>query len=148
LSSEQSWHALEAQEALSKQNSSKAGLSSTEAAERLNKYGPNQLAAGKKNSPIKIFLVQFKSILILILIAAAIVSFATGHQFDASIILIIVVISAALGFVQEYRAEKALEALTKMLVPTASLLRDGKEVQVAAKDIVPGISWCSKKVTR
>ena len=138
VSSEESWHAIEAQEALSKLNSGKTGLSSTEAAERLKKYGPNQLAAGEKNSPLKIFIGQFKSILILILIAAAIVSFATGHQFDASIILIIVVISASLGFVQEYRAEKALEALTKMLVPTASVLRDGKEVQVAAKDIVPG----------
>ncbi len=138
MSSEESWHAIEAQEALNKLKSEKTGLSSTEAAERLKKYGPNQLAAGEKTSPLKIFLGQFKSILILILIAAAIVSFATGHQFDASIILIIVVISASLGFVQEYRAEKALEALTKMLVPTASVLRDGKEMQVASKDIVPG----------
>jgi Ca2+-transporting ATPase len=77
-------------------------------------------------------------VLIIILIAAALISFATGHQFDASIILIIVVLSAALGFVQEFRAEKALEALTRMLVPTATVLRDGKEVQVATKDIVPG----------
>jgi len=146
LSSEQSWHALEAQEALSKQNSSKAGLSSTEAAERLNKYGPNQLAAGKKTSPIKILLGQFKSPLIIILLAAAIVSLATPlfaateetHQIDAFIILIIVIISAVLGFVQEYRAEKALDALTKMLTPITTVLRDGKEVQVATKDIVPG----------
>ena len=138
MSSEESWHSIEANEALNKLRSEKTGLSSTEAAERLKKYGPNQLAAGEKTSPLKIFLGQFKSILILILIAAAIVSFATGHQFDASIILIIVVISASLGFVQEYRAEKALEALTKMLVPTASVLRDGKEVQIASKDIVPG----------
>ncbi len=138
MSSEESWHAIEAQEALSHIKSEKTGLSSTEAVERLKKYGPNQLAAGEKTSPLKIFLGQFKSILILILIAAAAVSFATGHQFDASIILIIVVISASLGFVQEYRAEKALEALTKMLVPTASVLRDGIEVQVPSKDIVPG----------
>jgi len=138
VNSEEVWHAIEAQEALSKLKSEKTGLSSTEAAERLKKYGPNQLAAGEKTSPLKIFLGQFKSILILILIAAALVSFATGHQFDASIILIIVILSASLGFVQEYRAEKALEALTKMLVPTATVLRDGKEVQIAAKDIVPG----------
>ncbi len=146
LSSEQSWHALEAQEALSKQNSSKAGLSSTEAAERINKYGPNQLAAGKKTSPVKILLGQFKSPLIIILLAAAIVSLATPlfaateetHQIDAFIILIIVIISAVLGFVQEYRAEKALDALTKMLTPITTVLRDGKEVQVATKDIVPG----------
>jgi len=132
------WHALESSEALKQLDTSKSGLSSTEANNRLKEYGPNQLATGKKTSPVTIFLSQFKSILILILLAASIVSFATGHQFDASIILIIVVISATLGFVQEYRAEKALEALTKMLVPTASVLRDGKEVQLPTKDLVPG----------
>lgn len=137
---EEFWHALELDEALSKLESNKKGLTSTDVAERQNKYGFNQLIAAKKNSPIKIFLAQFKSILILILLAAAIISFATGpeHQFDAMIILIIVILSTVLGFVQEYRAEKALEALTRMLVPTAVVLRDGKEVQVPAKDIVPG----------
>ncbi|MCW3999961.1 MAG: cation-translocating P-type ATPase [Candidatus Bathyarchaeota archaeon] len=135
---EESWHALEAKDALTKLESSKTGLTSTEAAKRLQKYGPNQLITAKKTSPIKIFLAQFKSVLILILIAAALVSFATGHQFDAAIILIIVVISSALGFVQEYRAERALEALTRMLVPIASVIRDGHELQVPAKDIVPG----------
>lgn len=135
---EVSWHAIDAEEALEKLNSNKSGLSSTEASKRLSQYGPNQLEAGKKASPLKIFLGQFKNVLIIILIAAALISFATGHQFDASIILIIVVLSAALGFVQEFRAEKALEALTRMLVPTATVLRDGKEVQVATKDIVPG----------
>lgn len=138
MSNEESWHALESADVLNKLDCTKSGLSSTEAANRLNKYGPNQLAAGQKMSPIKIFLGQFKNILIIILIAAAIISFVTGHQFDASIILIIVVLSAVLGFVQEYRAEKALEALTKMLVPTATVLRDGREVQIPAKDIVPG----------
>jgi len=138
MSKEESWHALESADVLNKLDCTKSGLSSTEAANRLNKYGPNQLAAGQKMSPIKIFLGQFKNILIIILIAAAIISFVTGHQFDASIILIIVVLSAVLGFVQEYRAEKALEALTKMLVPTATVLRDGREVQIPAKDIVPG----------
>jgi Ca2+-transporting ATPase len=135
---EESWHALEVDETLSKLDSSKKGLTSTDAADRQKKYGFNQLVAAKKSSPVKIFLAQFKSILILILLAAAIISFATGHQFDAIIILIIVILSSVLGFVQEYRAEKALEALTRMLVPTALVLRDGKEVQVPAKDIVPG----------
>ncbi|HSV50124.1 MAG TPA: HAD-IC family P-type ATPase, partial [Candidatus Acidoferrales bacterium] len=138
VSAEESWHALEAAEALSKLESNKAGLSSSEAADRLKKYGYNQLVAAKKTSPFKIFIAQFKSILILILIAAAMVSFATGHQFDAVIILIIVVISSVLGFIQEFRAEKALEALTRMLVPIATVIRDGKEVQVPAKEIVPG----------
>ncbi len=138
MSSEELWHALKADEALNKLNTSKAGLTSAEAAERLNKYGFNQLVAAKKSSPLKIFLAQFKSVLIIILIAAALISFATGHQFDAIIILIIVVLSSVLGFVQEFRAEKALEALTKMLVPTATVIRDGREVQVPAKEIVPG----------
>ncbi len=138
MSSEESWHALDTTEALSKLNTSKAGLNSAEASDRLKKYGFNQLIAAKKTSPLKIFLTQFKSVLILILIAASIISFASGHQFDAMIILIIVIISSALGFVQEFRAEKALEALTKMLVPTATVIRDGREVQLPAKQIVPG----------
>lgn len=138
MSSEESWHALDANEALTSLNTSKTGLNSTEAADRLKKYGYNQLVAAKKTSPVKIFIAQFKSILIIILIAAALISFATGHQFDAAIILIIVVLSSVLGFVQEFRAEKALEALTRMLVPTATVIRDGREVQVPAKEIVPG----------
>ncbi|MCW3984020.1 MAG: cation-translocating P-type ATPase [Candidatus Bathyarchaeota archaeon] len=138
MSTEESWHSLDADETLSKLSSNNKGLTSADAAERQRKYGLNQLVAAQKSSPIKIFLAQFKSILILILLAAALISFATGHQFDAIIILIIVVLSSVLGFVQEYRAEKALEALTKMLVPTALVLRDGREIQVPAKDIVPG----------
>jgi Ca2+-transporting ATPase len=138
LSSEDSWHAIDALETLRRLNSSKEGLSSVEAANRLKQYGTNELAAAKKTSPLRIFMAQFRSVLIIILLAASTISFITGHQFDAIIILIIVVISSVLGFVQEFKAEKAIEALTRMLVPTASVLRDGKEVQVPAKDIVPG----------
>jgi Ca2+-transporting ATPase len=139
MSNDESWHALEVAETLTKLNTSKSGLSSTEAANRLTQHGFNELAKVKKISPIRLFLAQFKSPLIIILIVASIISLLTaGHEFDAIIILIIVFISVVLGFVQEFRAEKALEALTKMLVPTASVLRDGKEVQIAAKEIVPG----------
>jgi Ca2+-transporting ATPase len=138
LSSEDSWHAIDALETLRRLNSSKEGLSSVEAANRLKQYGTNELAAAKKTSSLRIFMAQFRSVLIIILLAASTISFITGHQFDAIIILIIVVISSVLGFVQEFKAEKAIEALTRMLVPTASVLRDGKEVQVPAKDIVPG----------
>ncbi|MEM3704010.1 MAG: cation-translocating P-type ATPase, partial [Candidatus Bathyarchaeia archaeon] len=85
-----------------------------------------------------IFLRQFKSILVLILICATIISLATGHGIDALVIFAIVLISAVLGFTQEYRAERALETLKKMLSPTATVIREGKEVKISTREIVPG----------
>jgi len=114
------------------------GLSSDEAKARLRQYGPNALEEKVKIEPIKIFLRQFKSFLVLILVAAAGVSAALGELLDASAIAVIVIINAVFGFVQEYRAEKAIEALRKMIVPQAVVIRDGRQTKIPASEIVPG----------
>jgi len=115
-----------------------AGLSSAEAAARLLKYGPNALKEKPKRSPLAMFLDQFKDFMILVLIAAAAVSGAIGELLDTAIILAIVILNAVMGFIQEFRAQKAMEALKKLAAPAASVLRDGVPVSVKAADLVPG----------
>jgi len=114
------------------------GLSVEEAQKRLQKYGPNELKKEKGKSQIKLFFEQFTDILIIILLIATVLSFAIGEMYDAIVIMAIVVAVAVLGFTQEYRAEKALEALKKMTAPTALVLRDGEEIQIETQDVVPG----------
>jgi Ca2+-transporting ATPase len=133
------WHALEAGEALRRLSSDdRTGLDEAEAARRLAEYGPNELKKEEKASPWALFLRQFKNILIVILLVATVLSALVGETFDALLIFVIVVFCALLGFVQEYRAEKALEALKKMLSPTVRLIRGGRERDVSSKEIVPG----------
>jgi P-type Ca2+ transporter type 2C len=114
------------------------GLIALEAQSRLAAYGPNELKKEKGKSPIKLFLGQFADILMVILLIATGLSLAIGEFVDATIILIIVVVSATLGFTQEYRSEKAVEALKRMTAPTAIVVRDGKEMKVPASQLVPG----------
>ena len=132
------WYALREEEALRTLSSNRGGLNQGEATRRLEKYGPNVLMEEEKTTPFKIFLGQFKNFLILILIAAVVVSAAIGEVFDAGVIFAIVVACAVLGFVQEYRSEKAIQALKKMAAPTAKVLRDEKEEEIPATEIVPG----------
>ncbi|MBY9009983.1 MAG: cation-translocating P-type ATPase [Candidatus Lokiarchaeota archaeon] len=132
------WHSLEISEVFKDLNTTPRGLSIKEVENRLISHGFNELKGSKKISPLKVFLNQFKSILILILIVATIISFVTGHEIDAIVILILVFVSTVIGFVQEYRAEKALEALKKMLSPIAVVMRDGKELEILVREIVPG----------
>lgn len=132
------WHSLEISEVFKDLNTTSRGLNAEEAENRLNSYGFNELKGSKKISPLKVFLNQFKSILIIILIVATIVSFISAHEIDAIVILILIFVSTIIGFAQEYRAEKALEALKKMLSPIATVMRDGKELEILVKDIVPG----------
>jgi len=132
------WYRLDVKDVLMKLNTGVKGLSLKESIFRLSIHGYNELAIVKKVSPFIIFLNQFKNILILILIAASIISLVTGHEVDAFVILIIVILSAVVGFMQEFRAEKALEALKKMLSQNAIVIRDGKEIVLNAKEIVPG----------
>src|SRR3989344_6982778 len=132
------FYKLSVKEAFFQLKSSQSGLSSKEASYRLEKYGPNKLVSKKKFGPLKIFLNQFKSFLVLILIAAAIISVIAADATDSILIIIIVIINAALGFVQEYRAEKAMEALKRLTVPTAKVLRDGKVKEISSEEIVPG----------
>jgi Ca2+-transporting ATPase len=114
------------------------GLTSAEARERLSEFGPNELAKKRGISPWRLFLEQFKSILIIILLFAVVLSAVIGEPIDAIIIGVIVLFACGLGFIQEYRAERAMEALKKMAAPTASTLRDDREQQIPARDLVPG----------
>ncbi|MDI6815118.1 MAG: cation-translocating P-type ATPase, partial [Dehalococcoidales bacterium] len=108
------------------------------AKKRLAQFGPNELVKKEKISPWKIFLEQFKSVLIIILLIAVALSAFIGEVVDAILIAVIVTFCCVLGFIQEYRAERALEALKKMTAPTASVLRDGKEKEISATELVPG----------
>lgn len=114
------------------------GLAASEAEKRLALHGPNELIEEQKPSHIKLFISQFKSFLILILIAASIVSAALGEIADATVIMIIVILSGVLGFIQEYRAEKSIDALKEMAAPTAIVIRDAREIVIPSKDVVPG----------
>ena len=114
------------------------GLAPAEAVNRLGQYGPNELMQEEKASPWTLFLNQFKNILIVILIVATLLSAFVGEYVDAVIILVIIVFCAVLGFVQEYRAERALDALKSMLTPMVTVLRGGTELEVPTKELVPG----------
>jgi len=139
VNAEEKWHASEVAEAFERLETSTSGLSQEEAASRLKKYGFNELAGTGKISPLAILFRQFKSILIMILIGATIISLLTpGHEIDALVIFAIVLVSTVLGFSQEYRAERVLEALKKMLSPSAVVIRDGKETTIPAREIVSG----------
>ena len=132
------WHNLSSDEALQRLTSRRSGLTEVEAKERLARFGPNELKSAKKISPWMLFLEQFKSILIIILLIAVVLSAVIGEPIDAIIIGVIILFACGLGFIQEYRAEKAMEALKKMAAPTASVIRDGNEEEIPARDLVPG----------
>lgn len=119
-------------------SASPRGLSSAEAAERLAKYGENALAKEKRAKPVKIFLGQFRDIMIMILLAATVVSFFLGEVYDAVTIIAIVLLNAVLGFIQEYKTEKTLLALKNMTAPSAKCYRDGTLVSIPAAELVPG----------
>ena len=115
-----------------------SGLTSAEAEKRLEQFGPNVLAGGVRVSPLKIFLSQFKSFLVAILMIAAVFSFFVGEDLDAIVILAIVVLNAAFGFIQEYRAENAIAALKRMVINRVRVIRDGQEFEINTEELVPG----------
>jgi P-type Ca2+ transporter type 2C len=115
-----------------------AGLAGSEARRRLEAHGPNQLEVAERSSPWRTLGAQFKNVLILILLSATLVSGVMGHAIEAIAIAVIVLFAVVLGFVQEYRAERALEALRQLAAPVARVWRDGEEVSVPASDLVPG----------
>lgn len=138
METNKNWHSLEIPEVLASLNSARKGISDEEAQHRLMEFGPNELAGKELVSPWAILLEQFKNFLIIILLVAVALSAITGEIADAIVILVIVLFAAGLGFIQEYRAERAMEALKRMAAPTASVLRGGKEIEVNAHDLVPG----------
>ncbi len=116
----------------------KNGLSSTEALRRLEKYGKNKLETKKKKTLFKQFLSQLKNVMIYILIIAAIISAFLGEISDALIILLVIIINAVIGVIQESKAEKALDALKELSTPKALVKRDGSLKEILSEDIVPG----------
>jgi len=121
------------------------GLTTQEAENRLQQYGRNELVRTSKVYPLKILLSQFTSPLILVLIGAAIISLAIGflpgqasNTVDAVLILVIVLVSGIFGFIQDYEAEKTIEALQKMAAPKAKVIRDGREMEISSTKVVPG----------
>jgi len=119
-------------------NSSGNGLNDDQAAERIKEFGPNTIKPKKRNVALTIIVNQFKNFLIILLIFAAVISFFIGDILEFYGILAIIALSTILGFIQEYRAEKAMETLEKISAPFAKVLRDGKEKKVPADEIVPG----------
>jgi Ca2+-transporting ATPase len=132
------WHSQSAEEVLGQLGSAATGLSATEAAKRLAANGPNELKEGKRISPWQIFLGQFKSLIIWILIVAGVISGVLGEMVDAIAILAIVVLNAVIGFYQEYKAEESIAALKKMTAPQAKVRRDGQVTSIPAVGIVAG----------
>jgi Ca2+-transporting ATPase len=132
------WHQMKTEEVIGEFGSSLQGLSTEEARNRLEKHGPNELTEKKKKSPFMMFLDQFKDTMILVLIAAAIISGVIGGAADTIAIIVIVVLNAVIGFVQEFRAEKAMALLRKMAAHSALVMRDGNPVTVPAAHLVPG----------
>jgi len=132
------WHALDLPAVYTELSASPQGLTSDEAARRLTLYGPNELQATTRISPWTILLNQFKNILIIILLIATGLSILLGHGIESIAIIVIVLFAVLLGFIQEYRAERAIEALRQMAAPNATVLRDGREQVVPARTLVPG----------
>ncbi|MGS0677868.1 cation-translocating P-type ATPase [Lactobacillus johnsonii] len=114
------------------------GLTSKAAQEKLAQLGPNALVEGKKKSVVEVFLEQFKDLMVIILIVAAVISAFTGNLESTAVIIVVLILNAILGTVQHVKAEKSLEALKSLSAPAAKVLRDGKKQEIAAKDVVPG----------
>lgn len=131
-------HTLTSKQVLDSLESSELGISAEEASRRLSHFGPNELEEKKKDSAFILFLRQFKEVMIIILMAAAVLSGIMGDITDAAVILVIVLLNALVGFIQEYRAEKALEALQKMAVMQANVMRNNQPLIVPSNTLVPG----------
>ena len=126
------------EETLALVGSSRAGLSEKEAAHRLESVGPNALAEGKKKTVLQVFLEQFKDLLVIILMIAAIVSLLSDNAESTIVIFAVLILNAVLGTVQHVKAEKSLESLKSMSAPTAKVLRGGRRMEVPAVQVVPG----------
>ncbi|MFB0556914.1 MAG: cation-translocating P-type ATPase [Dehalococcoidia bacterium] len=132
------WHNLSPGEVLQALDSKRSGLAGTEAKKRLLQYGPNELKGKKKTPPILVFARQFLSPLIYVLFVAAVISVFVQHFMDATVILGVLLLNAVVGFMQETRAERAMEALIQMAAPKARIRRDGSVQLLPAREIVPG----------
>ena len=136
--SQGAWHTCSVDDTLTRLASGLTGLAGAEAQRRLAIHGPNELQAAAHEPAWRTLLAQFENVLILILLAATAVSAFLGHTLEAAVITVIVLFAVLLGFAQEYRAGRALEALRRMAAPVAHVVRDGHETALPAREIVPG----------
>jgi magnesium-transporting ATPase (P-type) len=132
------WHSVSADSALAELNSSTSGLDQGKTEERLVKYGSNRLPEAAKRSALLRFVQHFHNILIYVLLGSALITAALGHWIDTGIILAVVVANAVIGYVQEGKAEQAMDAIRQMLAPRAHVIRDGVRVSIDAAELVPG----------
>jgi magnesium-transporting ATPase (P-type) len=132
------WHALPVEDVVERFDASPAGLSSGQAAQRLERHGPNRLPEARRRSALVRFLSQFHNVLIYVLLAAGVVTALLQHWLDSSVILAVVVVNAIIGYLQEGKAEKAMDAIRRMLAPRAAVLRDGARQTVDGAQLVPG----------
>src|SRR3989344_935902 len=138
VSKEENFHSLSASEVLKNFVSSHEGISDKVALLRLKKYGPNVLPEGQENSWVVLLLRQLKSVMIYILLVATLISFFLERYVDVGVILAVIVVNTAIGFVQESKAESAIKSLKKILVPKAKVFREGRLSVIPAKNLVPG----------
>lgn len=132
------WHTLSTEKALQQLGSRSTGLTDAEVQQQQNIHGKNELTAKKKVSALVIFFRQFLDVMILVLAVAAVISIFIGEVSDTIVIIVIVILNAVIGFVQEYRAEKAIEALKKLAQPNAHVIRNGSATAIKAAELVPG----------
>lgn len=135
---QESWHLYSINEIIYKLETSFSGLTPEEAKNRLVIFGPNEIEKHEKLSPLKIFLSQFTNLLILILIVATGIALYIGEDIEAIAILMIIILAGFLGFFQEYHAEKSIDSLRKLASPTATVIRNGEEHTIQARELVPG----------
>ena len=132
------WHALTPQAVQAQLQSAPEGLDAAEVRRRLALHGPNRLAPPKRRGPLLRFLLQFHNILLYVMLGAAAITAALGHWVDTGVLLAVVMVNAIIGFIQEGKAESALEAIRSMLAPHATVMRDGGRQEIDAADLVPG----------
>ncbi len=132
------WHSLSTDDVFKRLDSEETGLTEGEVKGRLEEYGKNVIEERGGRSPLEILLEQFKNMLIIILIVAAAFSLYIGEFVDGSLIIAIVLLNGIFGFVQDYKAEKAIEDLRKLSSPKSTVMRNGKEVEIKSENLVPG----------
>jgi Ca2+-transporting ATPase len=132
------WYSKEINEVLADLKTDPKGLTREEAERRAAEFGYNELKEKKRTTPLQIFLGQFKDVFVIMLLVATVISFLIGETVDAVTIAVIVILNSVVGFIQEYRSEKAMAAMQKLTAPKAHVLRDGTEAVIPAREIVPG----------
>jgi P-type Ca2+ transporter type 2C len=132
------YHSLDTDDCFSKLNSSENGLQEEEVKKRFEQFGPNELQEKERTSILQLIIKQFKDFLVLILIVAAVIAFLSGKMIDVYVIIGVIIVNAAIGFFQEYKAEKSVAALKKLIKHDATVIRDGEEHVIPATKLVPG----------